>query len=515
MASFNEIKTRNVIPNWRSYKRTGELGEFKDVCSTTPNDGIIFPIDTYVEDWHRDKTLANAGDLLSAAIMNNQTNNADVINAAQFVIDHKDESTNVLFKAAESLFPKSQEKVIQNVSVQQKIDSVFEQEETIKQKIRTLKKAKDYCCYNSIAFCELARCYIILGQPDKAKEMMEIALHIAPNHRYITRSAARLYLHLGDRDKAHYIISHNPWIVKDPWLMATEIAINTLDNRNSRFVKKGMELIDSKNYSPFSTSELASAIGSVEMMNGKRKSCRSYMNAALIDPNDNSFAQAQWLMSENKDLVLDAVDPSRILAKSEAESIIAYENNHFAEALSAGIDWIDDMPFTRRPIQFASNMAYTYVKDYDAAIRILEFGLKSNPLDATLLNNLAYAYSLNNQPQKAIETLDQIPKGAKTSDYLKVCITATRGMAEYRSGNPSEGERLYLEAMNSANDLTIPEYKKVLLSKALLNYIREKALAKQAINEELVNNIEQIPTGDDKDMAQLKVDALAVLKNNQ
>lgn len=88
-------------------------------------------------------------------------------------------------------------------------------------------------------------------------------------------------------------------------------------------------------------------------------------------------------------------------------------------------------------------------------------------------------------------------------------------MAEYRRGNSVEGERLYLESMKAANDLSIPGYKKELLSKALLNYIREKALAKQTIDEELVNKIEQIPIGDDKDMSQLKADALAALKDSQ
>ena len=496
MASFNEIKTRNVIPNWRSYKKTGELGEFRDVRAKLPGEGFVFPIDDYVDDWRHNKSLPFAGDLLSAAIMNGQSNNPDAIEAAKFIIDHKDEASKLLLRTAESLFPQKQSVLVKTETINEKLNSVFEQEELLKRRICTLKKAKNFCCYNPIVYCELARCYTILGQHEKAVEMMNIALHLAPAHRYISRSAARLFLHLGDHDKAHYIVSHNPRILKDPWLMATEIGINTLDNRSSRFIKKGMELIGSQNYSPFSTSELASAIGSIEMMNGRRKSCRSYMNIALLDPNDNSLAQAQWLVSENKDLKLNFANTGEIHAKSEADSIIAYETNRYDDALSIGIDWIEDMPFTRRPIQFASNIAYTYVKNYDAAIRILRFGLNSNPQDA-------------------IETLDKIPKGTKLSDYLQVCIIATRGMAEYRRGNSVEGERLYLEAMKAANDLSIPGYKKELLSKALLNYIREKALAKQIIDEELVNKIEQIPIGDDKDMTQLKVDALAALKDRQ
>ena len=515
MASFNnEIKTRNVIPNWRSYKKTGELGEFSDVHVNSPSKGFVFPIDEYVESWRHNKSLANAGDLLSAAIMNCQKNDPDAIEAAKFVIGCKDEAPKALRRTAESLLPQKQSSLIRQATINEKLDLVFEQEESLKLRIRTLKKAKDFCCYNPIAYCELARCYIILGKSDKAEEMMNIALHLAPNHRYVSRSAARLFLHLGDNDRAHYIISHNHWIIKAPWLMATEIGINTLNNRNSRYVKKGMELINSKNYSPFSISELASAIGSIEMMNGKRKSCRSYMNTALIDPNDNSLAQAQWLVSENKDLNLNFTNTGKIHAKSEADSIIAYDANRFDDALNSGIDWIEDMPFTKRPIQFASNMAYTYVKNYSAAIRILEFGLKSNPQDATLLNNLAYAFSLDNQPNKALGALNKITKGYKSDDYLKICITATHGLAEYRSGHPREGEQLYLEAIKAANSLSISD-KNELIAKALLNYIREKALARQTIDNDVTKQIEQMPTECEKDLAQLKADALDAIENNR
>ena len=125
-----------------------------------------------------------------------------------FIIDHKDEASKLLLRTAESLFPQKQCVLVKTETINEKLNSVFEQEESLKQRIRILKKAKDFCCYNPIAYCELARCYTILGQQDKAEEMMNIALHLAPAHRYISRSAARLFLHLGDHDKAHYIVSH-------------------------------------------------------------------------------------------------------------------------------------------------------------------------------------------------------------------------------------------------------------------------------------------------------------------
>lgn len=153
MASFNEIKTRNVIPNWRSYKKTGELGEFRDVRAKLSGEGFVFPIDDYVYDWRHNKSLAFAGDLLSAAIMNGQSNNPDAIEAAKFIIGHKDEASKLLLRTAESLLPQKQSVLVKTETINEKLNSVFEQEELLRQRIRTLKKAKDFCYYNPIVYC--------------------------------------------------------------------------------------------------------------------------------------------------------------------------------------------------------------------------------------------------------------------------------------------------------------------------------------------------------------------------
>lgn len=505
MASFIADKKRNVVPNWREYNKTAQLGEFGDFDLHRPSVTSFFPIDEYVLAWQDHKAIPFAGDLISAAVLNGQSSNEVAIEAARFVLAHKDEASAAVIRAAKSIIPTTISSNAQRVfSLTDKLTSISTQEATSKTAIKLLRQNKDFFCYNPIAYCEMARHYVNLGLLEKAKEMMDIAVHLAPQHRYICRSAARFYLHYGDHEKARFVIAHNPWVMKDPWLMASEIAINTLMGRSSRFIKKGKEIIQSNNHSPFSISELSSAIGSIEMINDNRKNCRELFRTALICPNDNSLAQAKWLLSVYKDISFNFAEYPYLTDTYEADAMSAYMAGEYRLALDTAVDWIEDMPFTRRPVQFAADMAYTYVKDYPTAIAVLKHGLNANPCDAALLNNLAYAYSLNGQTadaEQAIEDAKRLPADSRTAD-IRICLKATEGLNEYRKGKPEEGKRLYLEAINQANNELVD---KELGRKAFLNFAREEIRSNPAFDPALLSMVNDIPD-DSKETKQLKAD---------
>lgn len=511
MASFLTDKKRNVVPNWREYYKTARLGEFGDntlIVSATS----FFPIDDYIFAWQKNKSIPFAGDLISAAALNGQTNNKDAIEAAHFILTHKDEASSSVIRSAEEFVSSPYAlKTKRVLSLTEKLSYISSQEETSRKAIRILKKNRDFFCYNPIAYCEMARHYVNLGQLEKAKNMMDIAVHLAPQHRFICRSAARFYLHYGDKERARDVIAHNPWVTKDPWLMASEIAINTLMERSSRLIKKGYDLIKSNNLSPFCISELSSAIGSLEMINDRKKNCRELFKIALIRPNDNSLAQAKWLMTEFKDLAFVFSDYPYLSNTYEADAMSSYMVDDYDKALGTAVDWIEDMPFTRRPVQFAADMAYTYVKDYPTAIAVLKHGLIANPADAALLNNLAYAYALNGQTDEAskkLEDANQLPPSLRPAN-IQVCLKATAGLVEYRKKNPEEGKRLYTEAMQQAFDELVDQE---LGRKAVLNYVREEIRANPCFDTSLLALIDEIPA-DNKETKQLKDDIKEVYEH--
>ena len=335
---------------------------------------------------------------------------------------------------------------------------------------------------------------------------MKIAVHLAPGHRYVSRSAARFFLHTHDEERARHIIASNPALQHDPWLLASEIAINTLMNRTSRYIKKGAEMIASKNHTPFSISELSSAIGSIEMMNGNKKKCRSFFKTALENPNDNSLAQAQFLLSKNSDLSFEFGDNAILPNAFEAEAIMAYIADDYSQALVTSVDWIEDMPFTRRPVQFAANIAYSFLKDYDTAIDILDLGLKANPNNPMLLNN-AYACALGGRTEEADGVIQEAKKLAM-SDETRVCLIATEGLNEYRKGNVETGKQLYTYAIMFAKELS-PDPR--LANRALLNFTREEARADEQFDKSILEVVEKIPN-DCKETMQLKEDIKAEIK---
>lgn len=502
MTSFKEEETRNVVPNWREYNKTARLGEFGSP-SVIARPLELFPIDEYVRDWQKYKSIPFAGDLISAAILNGHQADPAVLDAARFIVAHPDESTGVLVKTAKSLIATPEEKAAAaQLSVPQKIYKIKNQEDSVKREIKLLKQSRDYCCYNPIAYCELARRYVTLGQFEKAKDAIEIALHLAPTHRYVCRSAARFFLHIHEEDRARSIIAKNPALLKDPWLLASEIAINTLMNRTSRNIKKGSELIASCNYSPFSISELSSAIGSVEMINGNKKKCRSYFKTALVNPNDNSLAQAQFLLSKNSDLTFEFGENLTLQNAFEAEALSAYITDDFSKSLVTAVDWIEDMPFTRRPVQFAANVAYSFLKEYDTAIDILDLGLKANPNNPVLLNNKAYACALGGRSADAEKAIAEAKKLQQLSIDARVCLIATEGLTEYRKGNVEAGRALYQKAIEMAKESFADPR---LVNTAILNFWREEAHSGEDFDSEVLERVDKIPN-DCKETLQLKED---------
>ena len=285
MASFNENDRRDVLPSWRSYKKTSCAGEF-NASTKTQYSVPFFSLDEYVFAWKEYRKIPFAADLVSAAITNGQVNKQEVIEAANFIKNHPDDCSDTQLLCAERILSRENSQNTEiHTELKNKLIVLKDKEASYRESIRILKQQNKKYPYNAINYCELARYYANLGQLDKAKDMMEIAIHLAPSARFISRSAARLFTHMEDLDRAHRVLVNNPWISIDPWIIASEIAVNSVRGRNSRFIKRGKEIISSGDYHPFSYSEMASAIGTLEMQNGSRKGCRNYMNIALEKPN--------------------------------------------------------------------------------------------------------------------------------------------------------------------------------------------------------------------------------------
>jgi hypothetical protein len=246
-------------------------------------------------------------------------------------------------------------------------------------------------------------------------------------------------------------------------------------------------------------------ISTGSLIHGSHKKSREFFNKSLIKLNDNSLAQIEWASNEDNSI---QVDPSKFQVQLdfEALSLDSFHNSNYDEALHFAAKWFIDMPFSKRPLLFASNLASTIMKEHKKAILFLNAGLKNRPQDTTLINNIPFSLSLDGRPLEAMKYLDKIPHTENLTAINEICLKATKGLAFFRSGMPDVGKNFYLQALQMAKDKKLNN----LYNVALLNYAREEIRNKSENVNSLLDIVNKIPISvNDIDLKFLKADIVS------
>jgi tetratricopeptide (TPR) repeat protein len=157
------------------------------------------------------------------------------------------------------------------------------------------------------------------------------------------------------------------------------------------------------------------------------------LSAALIDPTDNSLAQAEW--SVERGINIENVEQFSAPYNYEAMARFHYRLENFDQALAYGMQL------------FTSFVAATLVEDQSIAIQACELGLKMNRGNPMLLNNLAFSLANRGEFRKAAEIIYR--PLADVSPLETAIITATRGLIAFRAGEASMGRDMYRQAVES------------------------------------------------------------------
>lgn len=513
MANIFENKDRHVIPNWRSFDNTAKLGELNGSKTIQLDSSFKPDISDLLEDWKENKNIGVAGDILGVAIVCNHQNDETVKEVSNFVLKQTKGVTPALIKAASSINQNKKEEIdfpfeiknIQTFAFRENLEVLF-------QRINWYKHRLIQNPNNPIAWVELSRLYSINGQEIQAERAMKNALFLAPENRFVLRNMARFFVHIGDIDFAHDNIKKSIITQHDPWVMATEIALADLRGRGSIFAKKGIQLIDSNSFHPFNITELSSSIGTLELSSSSLKKSKRLFEKSLINPNDNSLAQAEWASQEESRIM--NIDPSKFNVNNSFEALArdAKENKNWDKAIEFSNNWFLDLPFSKGAILFGSDIATSKLKDNTKAVEIAKLGLVSHPNDHQLLNNIVYSLCLDNKIDEAEKHFERIRiSQLDDSDINKVCITATKGLLHFRKGQSELGRKYYLEAMQLAKDLNNP----YLSSLAFVNYSREEVLRNEEDLSPLVPKLMEIKKNTTNEDISILVDEVIELKNKK
>ncbi|MBR6938054.1 MAG: hypothetical protein IKH63_10870 [Prevotella sp.] len=518
MANFFDDEKRNMLPLWRSYDDIGLVREMEYTGrKTLPMRFDLY--DSFTEAWKAKQTVVTAADLVNAAVASGNTHHVEVMNAADFMLNNAEQCTTLALEVATSIVNPTQLILPNSLSKPTKFEDIatnllhklVEQDQKTKARIGMLRRRLREHCYDPVAYCELARCYANLGMNDKAETYMNYAVYLAPSSRFIVRCAARFFVHKGDLDRAKSILLKSGRVKTDPWIMSAEIAVESVMERVSRYVKDGRHLALSGNMSAFSTSELCFAICKVDLDYGKRKDSRKMFEKGIIEPNDNSLAQAEFFAKRDSNMQLDLSAYNCLPHKHEADTRKAYVTGKFEDAFLSSLKWMQDYRFEQRPIAFAFDISCIYLKRYDFAIEVEKKALALNPKNPTAVNNLAYVMGLSDRLDEAETCLSSINHQKYLNDKDTtgaICLIATCGLLEYRKGNVDDGRKMYNMAIQTAKK----HKENGLAAKARLNMIREEVHNVNDYDANILNELDSLETNSIRETEQLRKDIIEEVK---
>lgn len=442
MGLFAPETERRVIPRWRESGITAESGELNPTGRpiSRPNANRR-ELDRALNAWRREQSIETATEALSTAVVFGEPWSAK--EAADYLSDPASKATPAV-KALASAVSAGRESERHHGEIVDIGGEEHPSPSVLHAKIRRLKGQLREVPRNAIRWVDLARAYCIIGQNRRSIDTMDIALRLAPTNRFVLRSAARLFVHVDEPDRAHDLLRRNDRTRRDPWLLSAEIAVASVAERSSHLTRQARTVLGAGIHLPRNTAELASAMATLELTAGQLRQARKLFRQSLTDPTENAVAQAEW--ATKKDPEID-VSPEVIReAKShEAQALADYRAANWAGVMAECRHWLADEPFSSRPAAWGSYLALITLNDDRLGEDFARRGLFANPDDPLLLNNLAVALADRGEVDEARKCLSQVLRQS-VSGQLKAALLATEGLVNFRSGNIVEGRRYYEEA---------------------------------------------------------------------
>jgi len=436
---------RRIIPRWRDSRitvSTGELDGTRPKRSTWPENSAA-EFEQKLRRWNVEDSIEAAAELAQAALVLGRPREAR--DAAEMLVLTDSEATPAVRAIAEAILSD-----LEGRPRRGETDPTAAESDTLllRARIHGLKHRLIEMPRNPILWVDLSRAYSILGQHRLSKDSMSRALALAPSNRFVLRSAARLFVHLEENDRAHDLLLRARRTEVDPWLMAAEIAVAQVAERSPASLRRARDVLRSGAQAPRQVAELASAVATVGLKEGNLRRARQLFRESLVDPTENAVAQAGWA---SRHLPGVEVGPQLIqqAQSHEAQAIADYRGGNWSDAILECQRWLLDEAFSSRPASLGSYVAIVALQDYDLAESLARRGLVANPGDPMLLNNLVVALANKGSLGQAETEFQKIPRVSE-NPALRATVTATKGLLRFRQRLPEEGRGLYREALRLA-----------------------------------------------------------------
>lgn len=433
--TFGSIDTkREVVPRWRQFRSAAkkaellslkraetidiesELSEHRREASENPHDEWI------IADYLSAALAAEARPAEVGAVATSLlelTDDPSLSVFARVVLDSLDE-TYALKPLAAASDPRT---------------------EAVKQVQNARKRLRDFP-RDAITRVDLALAHTVLGNLEAARKEVSAAVLLAGDNRFVLRSAAAFFIEVDEPDAAHHILASSRASRMDPWIAAA--ALTSAELSDQKFdVRSVREMLQEGRYSDRTITELASELGTIEAKSGRTKPGKHHFKQSLLDPNENSLAQAAWAQEAMKVGVLlpSLAEPDA----NEARHRDYLQKGEWELALKEGLIWQADQPFSRFAGASTSYVASMGLERFDIALSVAKLALMTDPSEPTIANNAAFAAAQLGQTQEAQRLLSRV--SAYMSDEESLVITATRGLIAFREDRIELGRENYQKAV--------------------------------------------------------------------
>lgn len=325
---------------------------------------------------------------------------------------------------------------------------------------------------------------------------MTIARQLAPDHRWMLRTAARFLVHQDDPVGAHKLLANHPRTRRDPWLIAAELACAQAAGRPPRFWRQATDILKWDSVSPLHVSELATAVAMMELEAGEHKRARKYVQKGLVAPTENTLAQVSWA-KESKHLAdgygLDKLIKSTVDAY-EAECRLNTSQGDLLAALKAAQTWEADEPFAARP---CSEIAYiaSLLDDYDLTVTMAaRVARLDGHADPNLEMNSVFAIlssgklTLDKDAVQITSIYSRLVRTVEHGGDTSYHAMANLGLWLYRYGDATLGRQLYEKAIANTQKIHLTE----MAALAATFAAREAILAKDPSAGSILNQAKQL-----------------------
>ncbi|MBU8921215.1 MAG: hypothetical protein KOO63_05285 [Bacteroidales bacterium] len=449
--TFDQSK-RQVIPRWLSYHASNALQLLSSESSSRSTLSRTRAGLSAQEKWQNDNNLSHAVDFVGEAIVISDFDNAQALDAAKFILTNvSSEKKHVRALAKHYVDPRD------DISED---DQFAVKTDPINSRISSLKSRTATHPIDPISWADLSLLYAIAGSRSKSIRCMSVALGLSKGNRFVLRSAARCFVHFGEPDRALDIIRKSAQCKSDPWIAASEIAIAESAGLKNRCLRPGRQLVANDNLSQFSRSELAATISTLELAHGSSRKAKVFMRKALLEPTENSLAQAEWMAANLSSS--PTVELEEYPASYEARAQHYYHLKDYDRTIQAARLWADFQPLSSRPLAQASFIASVVLNDDSRSISLLRDSALVRQFDPILTNNYAFALMRQGRISEASELLRRIDKRSLPLRE-QLILSATNGLLAFKQGNPEQGRDLYSLSVKGLDGLG--EYRGAAIAK--------------------------------------------------